>query len=106
MKGDGSGYLDELLRNRRRSAVKLIVIGIVQGVGFRPFVYQLARRFELHYYEDEHDSQVIILDRLPFRLRTKERIEAVQRYLCRLPRDGRYELVLERGGYSVFRRGE
>jgi len=30
-----------------RSALLLHVTGVVQGVGFRPFVYRLARRFEL-----------------------------------------------------------
>ena len=29
---------------------KLTITGVVQGVGFRPFVYQLANRYHLHGY--------------------------------------------------------
>jgi hydrogenase maturation protein HypF len=31
----------------RRAAARLVVFGVVQGVGFRPYVYRLARRLEL-----------------------------------------------------------
>jgi hydrogenase maturation protein HypF len=31
----------------KRSAVRMEIFGVVQGVGFRPFVYRLARRLEL-----------------------------------------------------------
>jgi len=30
-----------------RKSVKILITGLVQGVGFRPFVYRIARRFEL-----------------------------------------------------------
>jgi len=43
-----------------RIARKLIVRGIVQGVGFRPFIYQLAARFELTGEVANTSSGVII----------------------------------------------
>jgi len=33
-----------------KSAVKIEIEGIVQGVGFRPFVHRLAERFQLNGY--------------------------------------------------------
>ncbi len=45
-----------LMLRRSRGAIK----GIVQGVGFRPFVYQLARRFNLNGYVSNTPSGVIL----------------------------------------------
>ncbi|RLC44384.1 MAG: hypothetical protein DRH44_02480, partial [Candidatus Coatesbacteria bacterium] len=30
------------VRTKRKSCIKIIISGIVQGVGFRPFIYRLA----------------------------------------------------------------
>ena len=37
-------------RAKRRNAVRkrIEIQGVVQGVGFRPFVYRIARRFDIH----------------------------------------------------------
>ncbi|MEM3279574.1 MAG: acylphosphatase, partial [Fervidicoccaceae archaeon] len=42
-------------------ARKIIVIGIVQGVGFRPFIYRLAKRLGLNgYIRNLGGSEVVI----------------------------------------------
>ncbi|HDZ27482.1 MAG TPA: hypothetical protein ENH65_13345, partial [Candidatus Aminicenantes bacterium] len=43
-------FLNDLTSNRKRPkgyAAEAVVFGVVQGVGFRPFIYRLAH--ELHY---------------------------------------------------------
>ena len=42
------------------STVKIIVNGIVQGVGFRPFIYQLAKQYDLKGYviNDSHGVEI------------------------------------------------
>jgi len=35
------------------STYKIFIEGTVQGVGFRPFVYQLALRYKLDYIQDK-----------------------------------------------------
>jgi hydrogenase maturation protein HypF len=37
-----------MLRTQENRRLKVIVHGVVQGVGFRPFIYRLATQFELH----------------------------------------------------------
>lgn len=48
----GCIYSKEESERRRRvrqgKALRIVVFGVVQGVGFRPFVYRLAHRFRLH----------------------------------------------------------
>ena len=41
-------------------AIQIIVTGQVQGVGFRPFVYRLAHRFQLQGSVHNESGQVVI----------------------------------------------
>lgn len=41
-------------------SVTIIITGIVQGVGFRPFVYRLARQLNIHGYVENNAGQVSI----------------------------------------------
>lgn len=43
-----------------RSRVEIRIKGIVQGVGFRPFVYNLAKEHGLHGYVLNNTSGVLI----------------------------------------------
>ncbi len=55
--------MDKLSQNIERETVqrkRLIVSGTVQGVGFRPFVYWLAKRYALYGYVANRSSDVII----------------------------------------------
>ena len=47
-------------RAPRRTASRLTVFGVVQGVGFRPFVYRLARRLKLAGWVENAGSGVVI----------------------------------------------
>ena len=47
-------------RAPRRAASRLTVFGVVQGVGFRPFVYRLARRLKLAGWVENAGSGVVI----------------------------------------------
>lgn len=42
--------LDSLSSQKTRERVRVVVQGIVQGVGFRPFIYGLAQRYRLNGY--------------------------------------------------------
>jgi hydrogenase maturation protein HypF len=44
-----------------RKSVKIVVKGRVQGVGFRPFVFRIARRYELNGWVQNTNENVIIL---------------------------------------------
>jgi len=43
------------------SSLKITITGQVQGVGFRPFIYRLAKQFHLHGWVKNHSGEVIVL---------------------------------------------
>ena len=70
-------------------AVRVTVFGVVQGVGFRPFVYRLARRLGLAGWVRNSGAGVDI------HLETKEGA-ALEAFLKGLIEAGKYRAVIDR----------
>lgn len=84
--------MDKVVNGKRISALSRRIIevkGIVQGVGFRPFIFQLARRYHLHGWvlntsagvqlevEGEAENLTAFLEDLIFQLPPLAKIDAV-----------------------------
>ena len=61
-----------------KNRLKIAVTGIVQGVGFRPFIYQLAKRHELVGYVS-NTSDGVIIEAEGEEAKLKEFLDAIQR---------------------------
>jgi hydrogenase maturation protein HypF len=94
-------------------AEEIIVTGIVQGVGFRPFVWRLARRYGLAGTVTNRGDAVVIvaagpvaaLDALAVRLRAEApplaRIDRIARTPLAVPPPGKEFRIVESGAGSV-----
>jgi hydrogenase maturation protein HypF len=58
---EASGPLTDPLHSARAAARRWVLSGVVQGVGFRPFVYRLARRYALGGWVRNRTGQVEVV---------------------------------------------
>jgi uncharacterized membrane protein len=69
-----------------------------------PMMDHLARRSELHYYEDRHDSDVIILIKRPLPHWNERRGQAAAQLLAELPDSAGHRLLMDKGEFCVYKK--
>lgn len=97
-------------------AIKVRVKGVVQGVGFRPFIYLLAREHSLKgwvlndeagveiHLEGDSSKLEKFLEELPLKAPRASRLDEVSSKNCRLEGIAEFEIVESRQGKNIVTR--
>ncbi|MBC8204727.1 carbamoyltransferase HypF [bacterium] len=99
----GASPIDSIADSERITRIRIIIRGIVQGVGFRPFIYRLAKELDLNGWVSNSPDGVII--------EAEGGGESLKKFLLRIPQDkpslasihSMEHTILDPENYSDFR---